>query len=75
MPAELRAKGLALLERGELTPEELAKLARRKLELLYDMMEMGYGDDDVAAVDALRGIAAEAAQLILADDGPKNRRR
>lgn len=68
MPAKLRAKALAQMKKGELTPEQLADLARRDVELLYDLMEINYGDDDIEAVDRLRSIASEAAQLILADD-------
>jgi hypothetical protein len=65
MPAELRARSLELLEQGTLTPAQLAKLAKHRVELLYDMMEMKYGEDDIQAVDQLRTIASEAAQLIL----------
>ena len=67
MPAKLRAKALALLQDGELSPPRLADLAKRDVGLLYDLMEINYGEDDIDAVDQLRRIASEAAQLILAE--------
>lgn len=64
-PVDVRAKALQLLEAGRLTPAQLVKLAQQRVEVLYDVMEMNYGDDDVTAVDTLRSVSVEAAQLIL----------
>ena len=63
--AELREKALSRLRSGRLTPAALGTLAGHRVELLYDVVELPYGDADIEAVDTVRALAIEAAQLIV----------
>ena len=60
----LRSRALRLIADGTLTAPGLAALAGQRHGLLYDLIELRYGDDDVVAVDQLRELALEAVQQL-----------
>jgi hypothetical protein len=51
------------MPQSELSPEALLSLAHGRRSLVADLVELPYGDDEVAAVDHVRQIALAALAL------------
>lgn len=62
--SSVRASAIARLNRGELSTAGLVELAGGCPDVLYDLIELPYDEDDERAVDRVRAVALEAAGVL-----------